>query len=140
MPAVREPAPLQSHFSRTRTITVALVQEPEPLQSHWCENQHHYNRTGARSNTIPDQSLFLLWSRQAVTVTLRAALTRHRTSTRTGSNGHVREITKSCGAAEKRIVPALIYAMMINLTQSQVYNDTGSPCISIVCSNAEHQN
>ena len=69
MPAVREPALLQSHWcrrcenqycysitgARTSTVTVALVpavREPILLQSHWCENQHCYSRTGARTSTV----------------------------------------------------------------------------------------
>ena len=100
MPAVREPALLQSHWcrrrenqycysrtgaggARTSTVTVALVREPALLQSHWCENQHCYSRTGARTRTIAEQYWSLPWDRQAVTVTLRAALTtKHGTSAR----------------------------------------------------------
>ena len=82
---VREPALLQSHWcenqhcysrtgARTSTVTVVLG---------WCENQHCYSRTGARTSTIADQYWSLPWDRQAVTVTLRAALTtRHGTSAR----------------------------------------------------------
>ena len=83
---VREPALLQSHWcenqhcysrtgARTSTVTVELVREPALLQSHWCENQHCYSRTGARTSTIAEQYWSLPWDRQAVTVTLRAALT-----------------------------------------------------------------
>ena len=66
VPAVREPALLQSHWcenqhcysrtgARTSTVTVALVREPALLQSHWCrrwENQYCYSRTGARTSTV----------------------------------------------------------------------------------------
>ena len=97
VPAVQELALLQSHWcrrcenqycysrtgARTSTVTVALVREPALLQSHWCENQHCYSRTGARTCTIAEQYWSLPWDRQAVTVTLRAALTtRHGTSAR----------------------------------------------------------
>ena len=97
VPAVREPVLLQSHWcrrcenqycysrtgARTSTVTVALVRKPALLQSHWCENQHCYSRTGARTSTIAEQTWSLPWDRQAVTVTLRAALTtRHGTSAR----------------------------------------------------------
>ena len=100
VPAVREPVLLQSHWcrrcenqhcysrtdARTSTVTVALVpavREPVLLQSHWCENQHCYCRTGARTSTMAEQYWSLPWDRQAVTVTLRAALTtRHGTSAR----------------------------------------------------------
>ena len=75
--------------ARTNTVTVALVpavREPVLLQSHWCrrcENQYCYSRTGARTSTIAEQYWSLPWDRQAVTVTLRAALTtRHGTSAR----------------------------------------------------------
>ena len=86
---IREPAPLQSHWCENQTIAVALVREPAPFQSHWCENQ-----------TISCQCGSLPRSRQAFSVTLNAALTRYRTSARTGSDGRAREITKGCGAAE----------------------------------------
>ena len=94
---VREPALLQLHWcwrcenqycysrtgAKTSTVTVALVREPALLQSYWCENQHCYSRTGARTSTIAEQYWSLPWDRQAVTVTLRAALTtRHGTSAR----------------------------------------------------------
>ena len=94
VPAVREPVLLQSHwcenqhcYSRTgakpSTVTVALVQQPALLQSYWCDNQHCYSRTGARTSTIAEQYWSLPWDRQAVTVTLRAALTTsHGTSAR----------------------------------------------------------
>ena len=83
---VRE-ALLQHCYSRTgaktSAVTVALVREPALLQSYWCENQHCYSRTGARTSTIAEQYWSLPWDRQAVTVTLRAALTtRHGTSAR----------------------------------------------------------
>ena len=66
VPAVREPALLQSHWcenqhcysrtgaggARTSTVTVALVRKPALLQSHWCENQHCYSRTGAKTSTV----------------------------------------------------------------------------------------
>ena len=90
--------------ARTSTVTVALVpavREPVLLQSHWCENQHCYSRTGARTSTIAEQYWPLPWDRQAVTVTLRAALTtKARNQCETGSNGYAREKTKSCGGAE----------------------------------------
>ena len=109
---VREPALLQSHWcenqhcysrtgARTSTVTVELVREPALLQSHWCENQHCYSRTGARTSTIAEQYWSLPWDRQAVTVTLRAALT-----TRLGTSARPVQMvmqgkkTKSCGAAE----------------------------------------
>ena len=90
---VQEPALLQSHWwenqhcysrtgARTSTVTVALGREPALLQSHWGENQHCYSRTGARTSTIAEQYWSLPWDRQAVTVTLRAALTRHGISAR----------------------------------------------------------
>ena len=91
---MREPALLQSHWcenqhcysrtgAKTSTVTVALVREPALLQLYWCENQHCCRRTGARTSTIAEQYWSLSWDRQAVTDTLRAALTtRHGTSAR----------------------------------------------------------
>ena len=54
----------------------------------------------ARTTTIPDQYWSLPSSRQTVAVTLSAALIRHGTSARTGSNGHAREMTKSYGTGQ----------------------------------------
>ena len=127
MPAVREPALLQSHWcrrcenqycysrtgaggARTSTVTVALVpavREPVLLQSHWCENQHRYCRTGARTSTIAEQ----YWDRQAVTVTLRAALTtRHGTSARPVQMVMQGKKPKVMVQQKWRTVPALVYS------------------------------
>ena len=115
MPAVREPALLQSHWcrrcenqhcysrtgaggARTSTVTVALVRKRALLQSYWCENQHCYSRTGARTSTIAEQYWSLPWDRQTVTVTLKATLTRHGTSARPVQMVMQGKKPKSCGA------------------------------------------
>ena len=84
---VREPALLQAPVNwertgasgaRTSTVTVALVREPALLQAEPTLLQSHWY---ARTSTIAEQYWSLPWDRQAVTVTLRAALTtRHGTS------------------------------------------------------------
>ena len=123
VPAVREPALLQSHWcenqhcysrtgARTSTVTVALVpavREPVLLQSHWCENQHCYCRTGVRTSTIAEQYWSLPWGRQAVTVTLRAALTtRHGTSARPVQMVMQGKKPKVMVQQKWRTVPALV--------------------------------
>ena len=96
--------------ARTSTVTVALVpavREPVLLQSHWCENQHCYCRTGARTSTIAEQ----YWDRQAVTVTLRAALTtRHGTSARPVQMVMQGKKPKVMVQQKWRTVPALVYS------------------------------
>ena len=67
-----------------------------------------YSQSGARTSTIAEQYWSLPWDRQAVTVTLRAALTRHGTSARPVLMVMQGKKTKSCGAAEMANRPSTI--------------------------------